>query len=232
MRRQLSSRPRLYNVKQQIVSSSRFLRVYPYDISGEERGGVPSSVVEKAKSVVTTVSAKKLAAWLHKGKSIDDVFIRLQLAKAGDKLFDNPQFLTWLNYADDMTTRTGKEVSPIATLTAQHGDYALVKVLEAAKKVEATKGTATRLEVEQMQRWLAVAGDDLLISPLLDPWSTYMQIANKENPAKKTTLFATLTAHYSDDALARMIEAAKKVKSKAKYCQTSRGGADTNMAGE
>ncbi|KAG6616538.1 putative secreted RxLR effector peptide protein [Phytophthora cinnamomi] len=81
-----------------------------------------------------------------------------------------------------------------------------------------------------MQRWLAggntvddvfkllklnKAGDDLLISPLLDTWSTYMQIANKENPAKKTTLFATLTAHYSDNGLARMIEAAKKVKSKA-----------------
>ncbi|KAE9319229.1 hypothetical protein PR003_g18018 [Phytophthora rubi] len=212
-------------LKLNIVSTSRLLR--GYNTEDEERVGVPSSVVEKAKAMVmTTVSAEKLASWLNKGKSIDDVFTRLQLAKARDKLFDNPQFLTWLNYADDLTAKTGREASIIATLTAHYSDDVLAKIIGAAKQVENTQGIATRLEMSQVQGWLAggktadevftalkldKAGDDILASPVFDTWKTYLKIFNRENPSSQTSWLASLTAHYGDDALAQIIQTAKKV---------------------
>ncbi|KAE9072080.1 hypothetical protein PF010_g25629 [Phytophthora fragariae] len=197
----------------------------------ERAGGIPVSAVEKAKAIITpAASTEKLKTWLNSGKSLDDVFVRLKLDKAKDQILSSPQFTNWLNYADDLTSKAGKEASAIATLTTQYGDEALAKIIIAAKKIEGTKAVATRLEAEQMQSWLAAgstaddvfkllkldkAGDDVLTSPLFNTWSMYMQIFNKENPAKKTTLYATLATHYSDDVLARMVESAKKVKTTA-----------------
>nr|AEK80945.1 Avh216 [Phytophthora sojae]AEK80946.1 Avh216 [Phytophthora sojae]AEK80947.1 Avh216 [Phytophthora sojae] len=58
--------PRSYNVKQNAVPTSRILGVFRAE--DEERIGVPTSVVEQAKSIVTTVSTEKLAKWLNKGE--------------------------------------------------------------------------------------------------------------------------------------------------------------------
>ncbi|GMF59609.1 unnamed protein product [Phytophthora fragariaefolia] len=190
-------------------------------------GLVASSIFEKAKAaVLPTVSAEKLASWLSKEKSIDDVFTRLQLTSAGDKLFDKPQFFSWLNYADDLTSKTGKEVSTIATLTAHYGDEVLAKLVGAAKQVKSTEGAATRLQASQAHSWLDAgksaddvftllkldkAGDDILASPVFDTWNTYLKVFNKKNSNSQTSLLATLTTHYGDDAIAQIIQTAKKV---------------------
>ncbi|KAG7389265.1 hypothetical protein PHYPSEUDO_010823 [Phytophthora pseudosyringae] len=42
-----------------------------------------------------------------------------------------------------------------------------------------------------------------------------MKLFNKENPTKKTSVIATLTAHYGDDGLAKIVEGAKQVRSSA-----------------
>ncbi|KAH7462059.1 RxLR effector protein PSR2 [Phytophthora ramorum] len=55
------------------------------------------------------------------------------------------------------------------------------------------------------------AGDALLDSPELKAWIKYMKQFNQQNPTKKTTLVATLTAHYGDEGLAKLVEAAKLV---------------------
>ncbi|OWY92715.1 RxLR effector protein, partial [Phytophthora megakarya] len=49
---------------------------------GEERAsGLPVSIVEKAKTIFTAtdVTETTLKGWLDKGKSIDDVFLRMRL---------------------------------------------------------------------------------------------------------------------------------------------------------
>ncbi|KAG6948422.1 hypothetical protein JG688_00015099 [Phytophthora aleatoria] len=51
----------------------------------------------------------------------------------------------------------------------------------------------------------------------------YMNLFNKVNPTKKTSMVAALTAHYGDQGLTRIIEAAKKVpttSTMAKHLQT------------
>ncbi|KAG3029769.1 hypothetical protein PC121_g15779 [Phytophthora cactorum] len=57
--------------------------------------------------------------------------------------------------------------------------------------------------------------DGLLATPHLNDWISYMKLVNKANPTKKTTLIATLTAHYGDEGLAKIIEAAKQVRATA-----------------
>eukprot|EP00644_Phytophthora_capsici_P009941 jgi/Phyca11/119626/e_gw1.39.150.1 len=59
------------------------------------------------------------------------------------------------------------------------------------------------------------AADNLLANPKLREWITYMKAFNQKNPTKKTSLITTLTAHYDDDGLAKIIEAAKQVPSTA-----------------
>ncbi|ETL33016.1 hypothetical protein L916_14470, partial [Phytophthora nicotianae] len=54
------------------------------------------------------------------------------------------------------------------------------------------------------------AADDLL-----NAWLNYMKHINHANTLKKTSLIATLTAHYGDDGMVKIIEAAKQVPSTA-----------------
>ncbi|KAH7464961.1 RxLR effector protein PSR2 [Phytophthora ramorum] len=211
------------------------LRSYEYD-DGEERVNLPSSVIEKAKALVSTATTKKLQTWLKNGKSVDDVFIRLKLTKAGDKLLDNPQFTTWLTYVDDFTAKNpGKTTSAIAKLTTYYGDEAVIKILDAAKKVVETSGVATKLEAAQMQTWLAAgnsaddvftllklnkAGDDILSNPAFASWNTYLKTFNTAHPDQKTSAFAKLTSQYGEVGVSRVVEAALKVKSSSAIAKT------------
>ncbi|KAH7487891.1 RxLR effector protein PSR2 [Phytophthora ramorum] len=211
------------------------LRLYEDD-GGEERANLPSSNIEKAKALVSTATTKKLQTWLKNGKSVDNVFIRLKLTKAGDKLLDNPQFTTWLTYVDDFTAKNpGKTTSAIAKLTTYYGDEAVVKILDAAKKVVGTSGVATKLEAAQMQTWLAagnsaddiftllklnMAGDDILSNPAFTSWNTYLKTFNAAHPDQKTSAFAKLTSQYGEVGVSRVVEAALKVKSSSAIAKT------------
>ncbi|KAG1706415.1 hypothetical protein DVH05_001563 [Phytophthora capsici] len=54
--------------------------------------------------------------------------------------------------------------------------------------------------------------DDLLGNSKLHEWIAYMKAFNQKTPSERTSIIATLTAHYGDDGVAKMIEAAKKVR--------------------
>ncbi|KAL3663839.1 hypothetical protein V7S43_011252 [Phytophthora oleae] len=65
--------------------------------------------------------------------------------------------------------------------------------------------------------------DNLLASPKLSEWINYMKAFNQKNPTKKTSVVATLTTHYGDDGLAKIIEAAKQVPSTATMAKRLQG---------
>uniref|UniRef100_H3H3I3 RxLR effector PexRD54 WY domain-containing protein n=1 Tax=Phytophthora ramorum TaxID=164328 RepID=H3H3I3_PHYRM len=215
------------------LAASGFHRFHGDD---EERGVLPSSVIENAKALVSTATTKKLQTWLNNGKSIDNVFIRLKLTKAGDKLLGNPQFATWLTYVDDFTAKyPGKTTSAITKLTTYYGDEAVVKILDAAKKVAGTREVATKLEAAQMQTWLAAGnsaddiftllklnkvGDDILSNPAFASWNTYLKTFNAAHPDQKTSAFAKLTSQYGEVGVSRVVEAALKVKSSSAIAKT------------
>ncbi|EGZ14919.1 hypothetical protein PHYSODRAFT_286221 [Phytophthora sojae] len=218
-------------VSQRNLPTTRLLRVHKLSSLDDEERGLPVSGLEAvANSVKSTVSVEKLREWLKRGESTDDVFKLLTLDKAADDLLANLNLNAWINYIklfnEENPTR---KVSLIATLTAKYGDDGLAKLIEAAKKVPSTEDIAKRVQAEQLQSWLAdmkttkevfallaldKAADDLLASPLLNTWLSYMKLVN-EDSTKKTSLLATLTAHYGADGVSKMIESAKRVPSTA-----------------
>nr|AEK80741.1 Avh144 [Phytophthora sojae] len=218
-------------VSQRNLPTTRLLRVHKLSSLDDEERGLPVSGLEAvANSVKSTVSVEKLREWLKRGKSTDDVFKLLTLDKAADDLLANPNLNAWINYIKLFNEENPtQKVSLIATLTAKYGDDGLAKLIEAAKKVPSTEDIAKRVQAEQLQSWLAdmkttkevfallaldKAADDLLASPLLNTWLSYMKLVN-EDSTKKTSLLATLTAHYGADGVSKMIESAKRVPSTA-----------------
>ncbi|KAL3657660.1 hypothetical protein V7S43_017462 [Phytophthora oleae] len=169
---------------------SRLLRTHHEERSNEERG-VPVSTVEKIMSLFTAakVSDETLQLWLKSGKSADNVFIRLKLNTASDKLFENPQFSAWIKYGDELYTKTPqKGVSTISTLTSYYGNQALSQMILAAQKTPSTTSLATELQARQLKYWLSdkttpadvfkllmlnKAGDKLVENPQFLTWLAY-----------------------------------------------------------
>ncbi|KAE9066004.1 hypothetical protein PF010_g27980 [Phytophthora fragariae] len=155
-----------------------------------------------------------------------DVFKILADTKSVEKLFDNRQFLTWLQFVED-PRRTRMATSLMTSLTMKYGDEALIKVIEAAMKVESTKLVATKLQAQQFKHWAAIgkspddvfklfslnkAGDsldNLLSSPRLETWKTYLKVFNQQNPKEQTSLIAAMSKSYGDEAVLKMLESAK-----------------------
>ncbi|KAG6616204.1 putative secreted RxLR effector protein [Phytophthora cinnamomi] len=209
------------------ATATRQLRVHKSTYDGEERGITVPGLETVVNSVKSTVSAEKLQEWLKKGESTDDVFKLLVLDDAADDLLANPNLNAWINYIKLFNEENPtKKASLIATLTTHYGDDGLAKIIEAAKRVPSTEDIAKRIQTEQLQTWLVnkkttndvfgllaldKAGDDLLANPLLNTWISYMKLYNENNPTKKTSLIATLTAHYGDDGVANIVEAGKRI---------------------
>lgn len=155
-----------------------------------------------------------------------DVSKILANTKSVDKLFDNRQFLVWLEFVED-PRRTRMATSLMTSLTTKYGDEALIKVIEAAMKVDSTKLVATKLQAQQFKHWAAIgkspddvfklfslnkAGDsldNLLSSPRLETWKTYLKVYNQQNPKEQTSLVAAMSKSYGDEAVLKMLESAK-----------------------
>ncbi|KAF4044100.1 hypothetical protein GN244_ATG03555 [Phytophthora infestans] len=104
---------------------------------------------------MSSVSPKTLRRWVNKGKSKNAVFIRLKLDQAGDNLLSNPQFVTWVAYADDFNAKFSEKATPLlSTLKAQYRDEVLSEILIAGKKVPSTEKLASRLQAEQLEGWV------------------------------------------------------------------------------
>ncbi|OWZ09491.1 Avirulence (Avh) protein [Phytophthora megakarya] len=114
-----------------------------------------SQIIESSISS-SEATPEKLQNWLKKGKSADLVFKRLQLDKAGQRVFHNPQFATWVQYADDLSVKT-PEMSAISSLTRQYGDDVLFEMIQTAKTNPRTKGLAIKMETSSSTNTLTTS---------------------------------------------------------------------------
>lgn len=210
-------------------NSPRYLRMDSAVIEGGEERGISFNSIPGIEKLSKFVDKLKLARWMKKGKTADDVFAKMKLAKAGDKLFDDPKFLAWVKYVDNYNNKNpGKETSLIPTLQKVYGDDVLARMLEAATKVGSTRVMAMKLQNQQMKSWndLGLSTDDvfrvlnldkrldnLLTNPNFLTYNKYLVDFNVWNPGKSTTMIETLTRSYGDVAVMKMLEAAKKVES-------------------
>ncbi|ETP36075.1 hypothetical protein F442_15874 [Phytophthora nicotianae P10297] len=100
-----------------------------------------------------------------------------------------------------------------------------------AKEIPAMEQLATKLQADQLQRWLAnrdtpddifralklnAAVDDVLANPLLNTWATYLEDFNAKFPRSKVSMIDTFREFFGDKALVKMLVAAKEVASTKK----------------
>lgn len=158
--------------------------------------------------------------------SPDESFKLLKLDAGVDKLLSNPKLETWVGYVGKLDAKKpAQESTAVQTLTKFYDDVELAKVLEAAKKVPSTEKIAKELQSAQLTLWtkkfspddafkmlqLDVKVDKLLTNPNLALWITYLGKYNELNRGKGTTMIKTFTKFYGDEALAKMLEAARHV---------------------
>ncbi|OWZ01365.1 Avirulence (Avh) protein [Phytophthora megakarya] len=209
------------------VSSARLLRTSSTAADDDENR---ASFVDKIMTVFSTskVSPQQLQSWLKKGESSDTVFTRLQLSTAGDNLFDNPQFVRWIQYTDDLSAKMPKEtVSAMSTLAARYDDDVLHKMIQAAKNVPSTRDLATKLKTEQMEHWVKVGkdpddvfhlfkldktGDKLFSNPEFTAWAKYVDDFNTKHPEEPASITPTLINYYSEGILPKQRRKRQKQK--------------------
>ncbi|ETL35040.1 hypothetical protein F441_13146 [Phytophthora nicotianae CJ01A1] len=214
-----------YNVSKTRVSDTRFLRIV-VDGNEEERTGLSVPPSEKLKSWLksSNITPEKLQKWLNKEKSPDIVFSRMQLTKAGDLLFYNSKFSTWLQYVDDLSKTSKEEVSAIKTLTARYGDSKLYGMIKSIKRFPEEKSLATRLEEEQMQHWVNLRKDPdeifqlfnlaenrryIFRHPEFTTWVKYVDSLKAKHPKEPVSMTQTLTKYFSDKYLLELVKEAE-----------------------
>ncbi|KAF4137094.1 hypothetical protein GN958_ATG13678 [Phytophthora infestans] len=92
-----------FNSKNSRISRVSVMEYYHGDVK------VATMLFEAKKIPSTAKLAAKLQdeqinRWLYAKISPGDVFKLLSLSKAGEKLFDHPQFMKWVSYVDDLNT--------------------------------------------------------------------------------------------------------------------------------
>ncbi|OWZ03033.1 Avirulence (Avh) protein [Phytophthora megakarya] len=169
---------------------------------------------------------EKLRDWLAKEKFMDTVFTRLHLFKAGKYLFYEPEFVTWVKYADDLSIKNPKNrLAAISTLTAQYGDDTLYQMLELATYSSSMKDIAVKLQSQQRQYWISTrkdpdeffhllgldaARDRLFNFHNFSFWTKHVDNINAKFPEEPVSMLTTLHKYYTDKDFFKMIEAAKK----------------------
>ncbi|ETL85002.1 hypothetical protein L917_15326 [Phytophthora nicotianae] len=180
---------------------------------------------DSTKDLATKLEGLQLKSWADAGKTPDNVFKFLSLEKAGTKAFANPQFARWTDFISQSKTQNA-DMAMYITLGTHYSDEALAKMFAAAKEVESTKTLATRMEGIQLTNWVhAEKSPDYVFktlaldkmgakgfeNPQFARWTEFITKANTKDP--EAAVYATLGAHYSDEALAKMLAAGIKVES-------------------
>ncbi|KAL4140099.1 hypothetical protein PRNP1_015174 [Phytophthora ramorum] len=195
--------------------------------------------LDSTKAVATKLESQQMQVWLSSGKSSDDVFTLLKLDKAPDNFFDNPLYKTWSSYMSVYNNKhPGKETNLFKTLTTYYNDKRLIKILEEAKKFPNLESTASKLQAEKIQSYLAIkkspdevfklfglgdAWDNVIGNPLFKTWLTYVKTFDQGNPAK-TDWYVSLHMAYGDGGVESMVHKGLQNPSTVKIAEKVQGG--------
>ncbi|ETL33139.1 hypothetical protein L914_14286 [Phytophthora nicotianae] len=190
-----------------------------------------AKIIETAKQVPATATVAKrlqteqIQRWITQDISPDDVFKLLKLNKAGDKLFEQPQVVTWAKYLDDFNkVHPDQKTTLISTLT-KYDEQTMVDMLVAAHKVPTTEQIAVRIQADLTNAWLTkqksptdifkmlklnTEGDTLLENSLFIAWTKYTDYYNLMYHKETIPVISTLTKYFSNKNLASMLVAASK----------------------
>ncbi|KAL3661729.1 hypothetical protein V7S43_013027 [Phytophthora oleae] len=203
------------------AAATQFLR------SEERKLAVTVPGLEQAVTSKSWLSklASKIKSMFSGKKTPADMFTKMKLDKEGGLLFYGSKFTKWTDYVRK-NAKGDADLAIFSTLATHYSDDALAKMLHSAKKVGSTKELATKLETMQTTNWvyqkaspskvfktleLDQAGAKVFKNPQFSRWTDYVTKTNPKNP--DVAIYIGLGTHYSDEALAKMFTAAKKVES-------------------
>nr|KAH7498941.1 RxLR effector protein PSR2 [Phytophthora ramorum] len=173
---------------------------------------------------------KLVKQWQKEEKTPDDTFTALKLnnKEEVDTLLANPKLDTWLKYLTIYNKKNPTEMKTmLGVFTKFYGNEAVARMLELGRRNPKTLKRASLLQDEQLVGWrmnglsqdivfqllkLDKNLDTFFSNPNAVVWNYYFFRGNVHNTNANTDLIKTLTTVYGDDAVARAIEAAKKVK--------------------
>ncbi|ETO66921.1 hypothetical protein F444_16015 [Phytophthora nicotianae P1976] len=186
----------------------------------------------RTERLASKLYTEQIQRWLTTKDPPDQIFKALKLDEVTDDIFTSPLFNTWSTYLDDFNAKFPDEkVSMIDTYRTNSDDAFLAKMFVNAKEIPAMEQLATKLQADQLQRWLAnrdtpddifralklnAAVDDVLANPLLNTWATYLEDFNAKFPRSKVSMIDTFREFFGDKALVKMLVAAKEVASTKK----------------
>ncbi|CAH0473644.1 unnamed protein product [Peronospora belbahrii] len=198
---------------------------------GEERvtfsfSGFEDTISRFTRFFKTKVTIDTLNRWVKKNKSPTAAFIRFRLHKAGNKLFEDPDFMLWIEYTNIVAPDNPYETI-ITTLMKFYTVGDLYKILEAAKMDSVTTVLATNLQRQHISEWLQVPPihpntiftcleldrglDNMFFNPNLPVWTTYSNNYNLKYPIEKTYEVEALLASYGPQAVFKKLVAAENV---------------------
>ncbi|ETN03613.1 hypothetical protein PPTG_15594 [Phytophthora nicotianae INRA-310] len=161
----------------------------------------------RTERLASKLYTEQIQRWLTTKDPPDEIFKALKLDEVTDDIFTSPLFNTWSAYLDDFNAKFPDEkVSMIDTFRTNFDDAFLAKMFVNAKEIPAMEQLATKLQADQLQRWLAnrdtpddifralklnAAVDDVLANPLLNTWATYLEDFNAKFPRSKVSMIDT-----------------------------------------
>ncbi|KAK1942454.1 hypothetical protein P3T76_005953 [Phytophthora citrophthora] len=158
--------------------------------------------------------------WSKTSKSGDDIFQLLELKKAGDGVFENPLWGTWVAYLKRHEENSDEVMFTV--LRAQYGDERLAKLVAKASEVSSTKDIATKL---QMRIWhmngqtsdevfnilkLNKMGDKIFDSPELKTWVAYVRKLSSYTQPNEFSAIVQLEKRFGTAKLATMLASSKE----------------------
>ncbi|KAG6612043.1 Avirulence (Avh) protein [Phytophthora cinnamomi] len=139
-------------------------------------------------------------------------------------MLENPKFKTWAAFMS-ATNKQNLDAAMISALSTRYSDDVLSQMIIAAKQVPDTKELATKLQAGQASIWLSSeksaddvfsllklnkANGNVLDNSEFAAWTKYVDDLNKNDVEKPALMMSsTLASRYSDEAIMKMVEAAK-----------------------
>ncbi|OWZ11666.1 RxLR effector protein [Phytophthora megakarya] len=212
-------------------ATNRFLRIHKEAVDDNEERGILSDAVGAVSNTVNTARLNwDIQKWLKNNLKADDVFDKLQLNLAKDKLFDNPHWKPFTEYVAKLD-KSDAEGSTVTALMRIYNNIELSTMLANAQKVPSMKAEAMKWETARLNFWLKrkskpdeifdimklnKASDDLFDSPQFVTWTTYLKKFNEkysEQEILQPNMVGTLTKSYGEVGLMKMLVSAENANS-------------------
>ncbi|KAG1696745.1 hypothetical protein DVH05_017967 [Phytophthora capsici] len=193
---------------------------------------------ETTKATAMRLQTEQMKIWRSEGISSDAVFATFKLDEGIANLLANPGFNIWARYLTEFNP--GKKTTIFKTLEDHFSQNILSQLLIAAQKNPRTEKFATSLQNVQLQGFLErgesptvvfkllqldKGADNLFANPQYKTWLNYATSFQKtKSDAAPAPVIDTLTAHYTDISLVKMIATAKATegtKNMATYVEKS-----------